>query len=64
MSEELKIKLKAAREKLGLSQSQAAKSWDIPLKTLQKWEQNERTPRGFALAQLEKMLESILKSGQ
>jgi DNA-binding transcriptional regulator YiaG len=62
MSEELRIKLKAAREKLGLSQSQAAGKWGIPLPTLIKWENNLRTPRGFALTALTEKLDAILSS--
>jgi DNA-binding transcriptional regulator YiaG len=60
MSQELASKLKEAREKLGLSQSQAAKAWDIPLSTLQHWEQDERTPRGLALRLLMEKLDAIL----
>lgn len=62
MSEELRRKLKAAREKLALSQSQAAKEWGIPLRTLQNWEGDHQTPRGLALAALEKLLDAILSS--
>ena len=62
MSEELQRKLKTAREKAGLSQSQASKAWGIPLKTLQHWEQNQATPRGFALRALEEKLDAILAS--
>lgn len=60
MSEELKDKLKAAREKMGLSQSEAAKAWGINYKTLLDWEQNRRTPRGFALQALNEKLDAIL----
>lgn len=60
MSEELRLKLKAARLKLGLSQSQAAKHWGIPLQTLKNWENDLRTPRGLALATINKMLDAIL----
>lgn len=60
MSEELATKLKAARERLNLSQSQASKAWGIPLKTLQSWEQDNSTPRGFALKVLEEKLDAIL----
>ncbi|MBC8012338.1 MAG: helix-turn-helix transcriptional regulator [Burkholderiales bacterium] len=44
--------IKAARERLGLSQSEAAEAWSVPLKTLQKWEQATRSPRGETLARL------------
>lgn len=60
MSEELKIKLKAVRAKLGLSQSQAAKAWGIPLRTLIGWENDQRTPRGFALTQLNALLDTAM----
>jgi DNA-binding transcriptional regulator YiaG len=60
MSEELRNKLKAARAKLGLSQSQAATAWEVPLRTLIGWENNQRTPRGFALSSLNTMLDAIL----
>lgn len=60
MSEELRRKLKAARAKLGLSQSQAAKAWGVPLNTLQKWERDGATPRGLALKMLLEKLDSII----
>ena len=53
---ELSTEIKEARAKLGLSQSQAAKVWEVPVQTLQKWEQGINKPRGLAL----KMLRSIL----
>lgn len=62
MSEELATKLKAARAKLGLSQSQASKAWEIQLRTLQKWEIDAATPRGFALKALTEKLDAILAS--
>lgn len=61
MSEELRRKLKAAREKLGLSQAQASKEWGIPKPTLISWENDQRTPTGFALKQIMGMLDKILK---
>ena len=60
MSKELANKLKKAREKLELSQVQAAQTWGIPIHTLTKWEQDQSTPRGFALDQLNRMLDEIL----
>ena len=60
MSEELRRKLKAAREKLGLSQSQAAKEWGIPLQTLVGWENDRHTPRGLALTAINEKLDAIL----
>lgn len=60
MSAEIATKLKQARAKLGLSQSQASKAWDVPLPTLKTWECNTRTPRGFTLAALNEKLDAIL----
>jgi len=60
MSEELRLKLKAARAKLGLSQSQAAKEWGTPLRTLISWENDQSTPRGLALRLLLEKLDAIL----
>lgn len=36
--------IKELREKTGLSQSQFARYYDIPVKSLQKWEQGARVP--------------------
>lgn len=60
MSEDLCRKLKAARAKTGMSQSQLAKHISVPLKTLQAWEQNQRTPHSFALSALNTQLDQIL----
>ena len=60
MSKELRRKLKAAREKLGESQSQFAKRLEIPTRTLQKWEIDQATPRGLALTTINEMLDKIL----
>ncbi len=61
MSQELQRKLKAAREKLGLSQSQMADKLGVPVRTLQRWEQNQSTPAAFALKTIEEKLDRILK---
>ncbi len=60
MSQELKDKLKLARLLAGLSQSQAAAAWSVPLKTLISWENDARTPRGFTLNQLNAMLDGVI----
>lgn len=44
--------IKSARESAGLSQSQAAKAWNITLKTLQSWEQGVRRPGAAHFAQV------------
>lgn len=60
MSKELANKLKKAREKMGLSQAQAGLAWGIPRSTLISWENDQRTPKGFALEQLNQMLDEII----
>ncbi len=48
--------LRAWRARSGMSQSEAARRLRIPVDTLQNWEIGRRTPRGFALVQLQAML--------
>lgn len=64
MSKELADKLKAARQKLGISQAQAALKWGIPKPTLISWENDQRTPTGFSLNQLNEMLDGILNGSK
>jgi DNA-binding transcriptional regulator YiaG len=45
-------KLREARKRLGLSQSIAAKKWQVPLKNLQNWEQGIVLPTGTTLLRL------------
>jgi DNA-binding transcriptional regulator YiaG len=52
-------RIKSAREKLGLSQGQAAEKWNIRLQTLQQWEHGRRAPRGLYLERIEEILASI-----
>jgi DNA-binding transcriptional regulator YiaG len=52
MSEEVVCKLKAARERLNLTQKEMAERLEVPLRTLIKWEQNQRTPSGLSLKAL------------
>lgn len=44
--------VKAAREKIGLSQSEFASLMRVSIKTLQNWEQHRRNPTGSAAALL------------
>ncbi|HEY4247822.1 MAG TPA: hypothetical protein VGM64_13285 [Lacunisphaera sp.] len=62
----LSNRIQSARNKLGLSQSEASKTWGINLHTLQGWEIGRHEPRGFARTQLEKLLTEVLghDSGQ
>lgn len=60
MSQELRNRLKAAREKLGMSQSQFARKLQMSVRTLQSWEMDRSAPRGFALKALEEKLDQIL----
>lgn len=59
MSEELVRKLKAARERLGVTQKQMAERLQCPLPTYIKWENDQATPRGFALKALLETLEKM-----
>lgn len=62
MSEALKIKIKAAREKAGLTQKQLAEKLGIPLPTVIAWENNQRTPKGLSLLALNAALDEILSA--
>lgn len=55
----LATELKQARAKLGLSQSQAAEAWGIPLGTLKGYEKSQRQPRGLAMTKLLEILASV-----
>ncbi|MDB6132488.1 MAG: family transcriptional regulator [Verrucomicrobiales bacterium] len=61
MSQDLRRKLKAAREKLGLSQSKFAALIGVPTRTLISWENDQATPRGLAFTALNEKLDAILK---
>ena len=49
--------IKELRQKTGLSQSQFAKKYHIPLKTLQFWEQGRRVPPSYVVWLLRKVVE-------
>ena len=48
----LASQFKEARERLGLSQSEAARQWGVTIAALQSWEQGKRSPRGPILNRL------------
>lgn len=54
--------LREARQRLGLSQSQAAKTWKVNLRTLQEWEQAKILPRGATLLRLLPLLNTPASS--
>jgi len=61
------VDVKAARRKLGLSQSRFAATFGCPLKTVQKWEQGERQPTGAArvlLRVIERRPKAVLEALQ
>ncbi len=60
MSQELRDKLKAARAKLAMTQNQFAQRLGIPARTLESWEADRATPRGFTLKALTAALDAIL----
>ena len=49
--------IKSIREKLDLSQSQFADKFNIPVSTLQCWEQNINNPTKYTSYMIEKILE-------
>jgi DNA-binding transcriptional regulator YiaG len=51
-------RLKSARQKLNLSQSEAGAAWGINHRTLQTWEQGSRSPRGLYLERVEQILKA------
>jgi DNA-binding transcriptional regulator YiaG len=53
-------RIKDARKKLELSQSQAAKSWGFSINTLQAWENRKNQPRGLYR---EKLVRILAKAG-
>jgi len=56
---EFTIRLKAAREKAGFTQDQAAESWKLSVKTLRAWEQGWNEPRGLYRTRIERILRKI-----
>jgi putative transcriptional regulator len=48
--------VKAARETMGLTQTEFAKLMHVSIKTLQNWEQHRRNPTGPAVALLKMVL--------
>jgi len=50
--------IKAARQRERLSQSQAAKKWDVPLRTLQAWEERTNQP---GAKHIDKLLPKLFK---
>ena len=54
-------RIKKVRAKLGLTQTQAAEKWGVPMKTLQRWEYGKHKPRGLGLVQLETILRAAEK---
>ncbi|WP_038162492.1 helix-turn-helix transcriptional regulator [Verrucomicrobium sp. BvORR106] len=59
MSEELVRKLKAARERLSLTQKQMAERLGVPQRTYISWENDQYTPKGFTLKALLETLEKM-----
>lgn len=49
---DLPSQIKAARVRLGLSQSQAAKAWGTNIRNIQNWEQGIKVPESRTLLRL------------
>lgn len=50
--------IKELREQTGLSQSKFAEHFEIPLATLQNWEQGYRKPPAYIITMIEKILKN------
>ncbi|MBO5209382.1 MAG: helix-turn-helix domain-containing protein [Lachnospiraceae bacterium] len=50
------LTVKNLREKSGMSQKQFADYFEIPIRTIQSWEQNLRTPPNYIAIMMEKIL--------
>lgn len=61
MSKSVQKQLRAARQKLNLTQKALAAQLGVPYKTLINWEQDANTPRGLALEALAGKLQALLK---
>ena len=48
----------------GLGQTRFSKMYEIPLQTLQKWEQGQRTPPDYVLRLLERAVRQDIKEGK
>ena len=49
--------MKEFRQSIGMSQSKFAEYFNIPLRTLQEWEQERRTPPPYLLGLLKRIWE-------
>jgi hypothetical protein len=58
---ELRDRLKRTREVLGLSQSQAAAEWELPIRTLRAWENCQSLPGPFFLKLLLEWLDRLME---
>ena len=47
--------MKEFRKRTGLSQKQFSEYFDIPIRTLQDWEQGRRTPPDYILKMIERI---------
>lgn len=50
------MKVKKIRELTGLNQSEFSRKYNIPLRTIQDWEAERRTPPEYILALLERVV--------
>lgn len=59
MEEKYKSKIRAAREKAGLSRAEMSRRFEIPIRTLENWEAGSRIPPAWAEKLIIKELESM-----
>ena len=56
--------VRAVRHEMGLTQVALAKLLNVSPRTVQKWEQAERRPRGTAITAIRLLLERFRNEGQ
>lgn len=59
MEEKYKSKIRAAREKAGLSRAEMSRRFEIPIRTLENWEAGSRIPPAWAEKLIAEKLESM-----
>lgn len=52
--------IKEIRKMTGLSQSEFSKKYEIPKRTIESWEEGQRTPPPYVIALLEKVVKAGL----
>ena len=64
MTQDFRLKLKATRQKLGLSQSKLSIRLGVPMRTLIAWENNQRKPCLAKMTTLVWKLDAMMSSAE